>query len=152
VRGSGYPSLDDTFNSFTEATLDLAGNLPNEIAEAIMATELSLGTTPRDLSSIASTTFADVAALLLARSRFEIGQFTHPASTIRYSVTFSHARFTVAPKVFLVVNGQQEPDGDETWGVDNEATTGFDAMRRITGVTGSASTRLVTYLAIQWAE
>ncbi len=161
MYGSGYPSAQDAVGSYTtvtEGVTAFTANLPNEIAAALEAVQVMLGSNPSDLSStgadIGGTDHTTVAALILARARWEIGSDTFTASAISKAVTFTTSRFSSAPKVFLMPqrSNSAAPSGDDAFSVGGTTTSGFTAYRNNTGGSPNTSAQTFKYLAIQWPD
>lgn len=158
-RGSSFPASDDVFAAVVEATTAYAANLPNEVASALEAVQIQLGVNPSDLSAsganIGGTDHGTVGALLLARARWEVGSDTFAGGGgSSVAVTFAGARFTSAPKVFLMPERAAggAPSGDDAFSVSGTTTSGFTAYRNTTGGSPNTSAHVFKYLAIQWPD
>ena len=162
-QGSSFPAADDTFAAVTEATTAYTANLPNEVAAAVVAIQVQLGVNPSDLTAnganIGGTDHGTVGALLLARARWEVGSDSFAATggagstEDTVAVTFANARFTSAPKVFLMPQrSAADPSGDDAFAVSGTTTSGFTAYRNISGGSPNHSAQTFKYLAIQWPD
>ena len=158
-QGSTFPASDDAFAAVVEATTAYTANLPNEVAAALVAIQIQLGVNPSDLTAnganIGGTDHGTVGALLLARARWEVGSDTFAGGGgSSKAVTFTNARFTSAPKVFLMPERASGggPSGDDAFAVGNHTTTGFTAYRNVTGGSPNTSAQVFKYLAIQWPD
>lgn len=154
MRDSPFPAVIDTEASVqdvNEATDILCANVPNEHAAMIEAIERVMGITPKDLGPINYGAFADVAALLLGRLRFEVREYTHLNSDgTQKAVSFATSRFTVAPKVFLFPRESGAVKGDDTFAVYSVSTTGFTSVRNTANDAPSTIDIDMAYLAIEW--
>lgn len=157
-QGSTFPASDDAFAAVVEATTAYTANLPNEVAAAVAAIQIQLGVNPSDLTAtganIGGTDHATVGALLLARARWEVGSDTFALSATSKAVTFTNARFTSAPKVFLMPerSGGAAPSGDDGFAVSGHTTSGFTAYRNGAGGSPNTTAQVFKYLAIQWPD
>lgn len=151
MRGSPWSAAADVFAAINEGTTTFTAALVREISAALEALQINVGIKPYDFNAeLGLTAFADVAAALKARARFEMRNFTMPASTVTGSVSFANsARFTSAPRVFLHQSTGGKPSTHEAYAVSSLTTSGFTWWRRITGNPAAANAQSVRYLAIQ---
>lgn len=150
-QGSSWPPVDDSWRSIDEAVSAFTANLPRELAEAVETLQQVIGVNPHNFSSeLGLSAFADVGAGILARCRFEIGEYTHPGSVIDHPVLWTNpARFTAAPLVFPIKSFAAIPDHNENYWIWQRNLSGFRSLRRVTGYTAKTSDRAMKYLAIQ---
>lgn len=151
MRGSPWPATTDTFASINEGTSPFSAAMVREITAALEAVQINVGIKPHDFSTeLGLAAFADVAAALKARVRFEIRTFSMPASTGTGSVSYAKpARFTSSPRVFLMQGTPGKPSTHEAYSVSSLTGTGFTWWRRLTGNPAAAVAQTIRYLAIQ---
>lgn len=158
MRGSSFPALDDSFATINEATTPYTGNVANEIAESVEATQTAVGANPSDLTSIGGTDHGTVKTLLEVLCRMEVGIVAFTAGTSTAAGTMTSGRFSTAAniKIFLYPepSGTNVPSGDDTFAVDTSSvtTTGFTAVRNISNGAPDTGARNYKFLAVEWPD
>ena len=96
------PAIEDDCDFVPANALDYAKNM-------ITAIQGEVGNDPADLTAVGGLDFGTVAALLLALCRIEVGTHTTADTKNGMVVTFTAARFTSPPLVFLQGVSAVEP-------------------------------------------
>ena len=162
-QGSGYPSVKDTTANFlppTTAATKFNSNLPNEMAAAMEAAQITCGADPLDLTDIAQGSFADIATMLLKLCRVEVGTSANFANgDKKKTITTTSGRFTDLDSVMIMLSpeGQYQPasssDSIESFTIYNlrTLTSGnftFDIYRRLPATHNDV---VVKWIVIEWA-
>lgn len=163
-EGSGFPVIIDNASSFTapaSASAKWGANLPNEIALAMEATQLTVGADPLDLSSIGhASAFGDIATMLQKLARVEVGTSANFSSGQKSkTITTTSGRFTDLSSIMVMLSpeGSYRPQASgndiELFTIyDLRSLSGgnftFDIYRRLPATHNAVA---VKWLAIEWS-